>query len=346
MRTSVARWAFWRDQRGVMTVLMAFLLPVLAGMASLVVDLGDVWQTRRHLQNCADAAAMAGAWQLGNQVSARTVAASYLAFQGAAACGTSPIYAFFDRNADGTSDAVSVTVSRPSSFGLARLIGINGGTVGATAKAGKITPSGFSGIEPFGVQVDPDQPCGRAGITQYTVDGVRLAYGQTYVIKYSSGGDTPGNFQALALGGTGADIYGNNIANGYGGWVSSCDSISTEQGNKVIKTIDSLDTRNVNGFQYTNECDALLRGDPSRWSLCPKVLNIVLIPPLANGRQPTQVLTFAWFYLLEYHKKGNEAAELTGIFLDVGDKFAPPEGWTGNNAWTPGSLPFGVKLLE
>jgi hypothetical protein len=50
--------------RGSVTVLAALLLPVLLGVAALVVDLGFLFLTRYELQNAADAGALAGARKL------------------------------------------------------------------------------------------------------------------------------------------------------------------------------------------------------------------------------------------------------------------------------------------
>ncbi|MBI4212886.1 MAG: hypothetical protein HY534_01125 [Chloroflexi bacterium] len=341
--------AFRREERGAIAFLVALLLPVLGGMGALVTDLGDVWQVRRHLQNCADAAALAGAWELGSQTLARTVATNYLTLQGIDACGTSPTFGFLDRNADGTSDALEVRATRTTSLGLARLIGINGGRVQARAVAGKITPSAFLGTEPFGVQVDPNQACGKADIQEYTLNGRPLRHGETYTVKYGAGGDSgaPGNFQPLALGGTGGSEYRTNIETGYPDWLSSCNTVLTKTGNMVGPTIAGLDQRMANGFEFMSMCDPALRGERVRWSECPRILNVAIIPPMGNGRSDVQVLTFGWFYLLGYSRDGNQSAELTGILLNVADKTAPPEEWTGSNAWSPNSsVPFGVKLLE
>ena len=341
-----------RDERGVVTVLVALLMPVLVGMAAMVVDLGQMWQMGRQVQNCADAAALAGAWELNNAVAAQSVATSYLTSQGPELCSANgapaPTFGFIDRNADGTADALRVTVSRSTSLGFARLLGINEGAVSRRATAGKFTPNGFYGIEPFSLQVDPGQPAGMAGLHQYTIDGKVMPYYQPYILKVSASNlNLPGNFQALDFGGNGANSYRQDVTYGYQGWVSSGDTLVTKTGNMVQPTTSGLSARLSNGFANLPLCDALLAGSPTRWSQCPRVLTIALIPPLENGKTSTQALTFAWFYLQSYQSQGNSNAEVSGFFLDVGDRFAQPDSWKNTTIWTPNSsLPFVVKLIE
>ncbi|MBU3652546.1 MAG: pilus assembly protein, partial [Limnohabitans sp.] len=52
------------DQRGVVTILMALLLPVVVGLAAFVIDMPYLLMTRQELQNAADVAALSGASSL------------------------------------------------------------------------------------------------------------------------------------------------------------------------------------------------------------------------------------------------------------------------------------------
>ena len=61
IRVAVAlRW-FARKPRGQIFVIVSLALAALMGISALAVDVGDLWTTRRLMQNAADAAAMAGA---------------------------------------------------------------------------------------------------------------------------------------------------------------------------------------------------------------------------------------------------------------------------------------------
>jgi hypothetical protein len=57
--------------------MIALLLPVMLGMAALVVDVGHAFVVKRHLQKAADAAALAAAFELPNTGNATTVANLY-----------------------------------------------------------------------------------------------------------------------------------------------------------------------------------------------------------------------------------------------------------------------------
>lgn len=55
----------YKNNRGATILIIAITLPVLLGFAALAVDVGYMYATRNELQNAADAAALAGATQLG-----------------------------------------------------------------------------------------------------------------------------------------------------------------------------------------------------------------------------------------------------------------------------------------
>lgn len=342
------------NEQGAITALLAIALPVLLGMGAIVVDLGMTWQARRQLQNCADAAALAGAVELGNQVNAYSMALAYSFSAGPSGCLRTedpvPDVTFIDRNGDGVSDAVEVIPQRQVRHGLARILGFSFTNVFARAVAGKVIPSGIIDTQPFGLQVDPNQECGMAGITHYTVNGQPLSFGTAYTIKYSPRGAderSPGNFQALALGGTGDSIYRENIVNGYHDWVTQCfPTQDTQTGAHVQPTIDALTTR----FQKPEALDdtwSICSASTTRFSECPRVIIIAIILPLQQGHTDAHILTFGWFYVDSYSTQAGQNALMTGRFVDVGDRPAPPGGWRGNTPWDPTSdLPFGVKLLE
>ena len=63
-------------QRGAILVLFAITFPFLMAFSAIAVDLGTVYVQRVHLQNAADAAALAGAYQLGNSSDAPAVNSS------------------------------------------------------------------------------------------------------------------------------------------------------------------------------------------------------------------------------------------------------------------------------
>ena len=150
----------------------------------------------------------------------------------------------------------------------------------------------------------------------------------------------------MTLGDNGANVFRDNVTTGFQGWLSSCDALTTKTGNVPGPTVQGLDQRMINGFSFNSQCPGALTGAPVQWSQCPRVIVIALIPPLANGHTDTQILTFAWFYVLDWQQGGNTSSQLSGYFLDVHDRHAPPGTSGGGTVWTPdSSLPFGVKLI-
>jgi Flp pilus assembly protein TadG len=71
------RLAQIRGERGQVFALLPFLIAVLVGMTSLVIDGGSWLRTHRQVQTAADAAALAGAQDIPNQTTARATAIDY-----------------------------------------------------------------------------------------------------------------------------------------------------------------------------------------------------------------------------------------------------------------------------
>ena len=71
-------------------MIVALFLVGMLILAALVVDLGFLYHTKRELQTAADAAALAGAWELPNAAAAESVAFSYAGSDEATAGETDP----------------------------------------------------------------------------------------------------------------------------------------------------------------------------------------------------------------------------------------------------------------
>lgn len=76
---SKSRRRFFSDDRGAVAIIMGLVLPVLIGMVGLAVEVGSWFGERRSLQSAADAAALAGAWDLlsGSNATVTTSATTY-----------------------------------------------------------------------------------------------------------------------------------------------------------------------------------------------------------------------------------------------------------------------------
>jgi Flp pilus assembly protein TadG len=76
-RTTTDRDRSLRSERGQSLVLLAIILPVLMGIAALVIDIGHGYLVQRRLQGVADSAALAGAANLPSSSAALTAATHY-----------------------------------------------------------------------------------------------------------------------------------------------------------------------------------------------------------------------------------------------------------------------------
>ena len=82
---------------------------------------------------------------------------------------------------------------------------------GGSSGSGGLRATATSGIVPIRAA---------AGVVPIGVDyRTALNYGQQLVLKQGQLG--PGNWGPLALGGSGGDLYGTNVQNGYSGVVKS-----------------------------------------------------------------------------------------------------------------------------
>ncbi len=207
----------WRSGQSILLLVLA--LPVLLGVVSLAVDVSNLYFNWTELQAGADAAVLAGAAYLpAHPDQAKSSATSYALSNGIQSSEiTSNTVA-----PDNTS--LSMQVSRTVPFYFARVLGFSATPVTVNATAGVQSVSRANGVVPFGVDYR----------TSYTYD-------QTVDIKAGQVG--AGNWEPLALGGTGASNYLNNLEQGYSGTVSIADTVQTEPGNIVGPTRTGVNYR-------------------------------------------------------------------------------------------------------
>ena len=119
-----------KGDRGQVMVLAALMMVVLLGMAALVIDVGRVVVEKQRIQNAADAAALAGAYELPDSTSkARTKAFEYNNKNGVSNAETKSIV-FTNSNKE-----VTVTNERTVNMTFGKLLGLNSTKVTASAKA-------------------------------------------------------------------------------------------------------------------------------------------------------------------------------------------------------------------
>jgi hypothetical protein len=221
----IARFA---DSRGAVAVIVGICLFALVVATALAVDVGSLFEDRRHLQTVADAAALAGAQELPEDpASAMLRAADYANenYFGEVDGIDVQVTATLTAN-----DTINVTVYNPDSpLYFAKVTGRSSTAVGAKASAIIAKPVGVGNVVPWGLEkeyFDLWQPGGE------------------YPLKYHTPQE-PGNFLALDLDGHhggGNSDYIDRIINGYDELLYVGDMIYTETGN-MATTVSATEER-------------------------------------------------------------------------------------------------------
>lgn len=143
-------------EQGSTLVYLALILVVLLGFMALAIDVGNLYGQKRRVQNAADAAAVAGAWQLCHQNGSQVTAAAqaYARDNGAD-----------DAQVEIDSWKVKVVASKAVETYFAGILGVNQVTVRATAEAGCSQASSACGLWPLAFSKQDwdklrSRPCG------------------------------------------------------------------------------------------------------------------------------------------------------------------------------------------
>jgi hypothetical protein len=197
-----------RSERAQIILLLALTLPVMIGAMAMSADVGVLYFNWQCLQSAADAGAVAGAAYLpSNSALAISTANSFVAKNGI-------------RPAEITSTTVSsdahslnIQLLRNVPYSFALLLGLVTGNVSAQATARIQTIGKAIGVTPMGIDY-------------------RTTYSSGQVVTLIQGQVGPGNWGALALGGSGASNLSTN-QNGYQGSIATGDLVTTETGLSV-----------------------------------------------------------------------------------------------------------------
>lgn len=279
---------FLREEKGQAMVLIALLTTVLLGITAFSFDMGNLQWQKRHIQNTADASALAGAQDLPN---AEDAAQRYAQLNGVpdADISVNPT------NTDPTKCEVVCTRNVQNTF--ARILGFNNTTVAARAVAGISSVNSVSG-----------------GALPLGVEQQDFVYGQTYQLKENAGaGQYHGNFGCLALGDkNGANRYRDNLKYGYDGTLTVGDKVDTEPGNMAGPTVDGMNYR-INQ-DPTATYTTVQKGSP-RLGVVPVVDTMDV-----NGRKEVTIVGFAVFFLESANTEGkgnNAKAAIYGKFMEM-----------------------------
>lgn len=294
-------------EEGSVIVLVALSMMLLLAMAGLVIDLGTVFATKAQLQKTANAAVLSGAQELTNAQSAVTdVVNQVLTDHGELGSLINTSIQMEKR--------VSVELSRDVPLAFSKLFGFDSFPVDVHAAAELQTMSRATGVAPLGIE-----------------DSVQLEYYQDYTLKVDQTEVNTGNFGVLALGGTGASTYEDNLKYGYQSEIKIDDILDTQTGNVAGKTRDGVQDR-INRCPYP-------AGETDHRD-CPRVVLIPVYHPYeisVNQVKKVKITGFAYFYIME--SMNFQDKTIRGMFIKrAGTGFVNPV------AINYGA--FGIRLTE
>jgi len=240
----------WRE-RGQGLILAVLGMAVFLGFVAMAVDVGLFLNERRELQNSADAAALAGAAYLPDAAVATQNAQTWAAknFND----GNEVVQSIQVSTYRIANDRITVTVQREIPFVFGKALGLISDTMQATATAGRV-PVSASCISPWAVK----------GVVNDASAGFGLNPTALYVFQLSSSGwNTPGNFGALAVYGSGTSDYRESVE-GNCGLVNACGSSSP-----YVQEGQTLACSTQTGSLGNNTNEALSERYPSStWATC------------------------------------------------------------------------------
>ncbi|HWI65214.1 MAG TPA: Tad domain-containing protein [Symbiobacteriaceae bacterium] len=297
------------NERGAVAVIVAAAMVAIAGLTALGTDVGRLFVEKQRLSSVADAAALAGVTKLPRDPGAAVSAVNSYLTKNQIDPAVATIQVSTDRR------QISVALNRQVDMTFARVIGVRRSPVVAGAAA-RIAPiSGMYGAVPLGVP--------------------RAAWniGDKVYLKMDSttGTVAPGNYQALALGKTGASSYEANLMNGYQSWIRLDEWVDTETGNMAGPTIRAVNWRITQDPYATWE-------NAKRQS--PRLVKVPILEDYnVNGRGQVHVIGFAMFFLENAFENGSNKGEIVGRFVNM-----ISEGETNGTA--PDLGLYAIKLVQ
>ena len=223
-----------RDDEGVTLPLVALMLVVILGMASLVIDLGNGWRIRRALIPATDSAALAAAQDYAQGINGcDPVAGSAQSYVTSNESGATMV-SCQPQPGSGSNGYVTVTASHPVQTWFASVLGLGNYTVTSASTAAWSDPSGAYGLRPLGLCIDGNQDLHDAIYANPPPTSPVSVYVEWTKEQPTACGDTTGNWGAVDLDGVvggGANDLSDWMEFGYEGLVEFEDhTVSTCSG--------------------------------------------------------------------------------------------------------------------
>ncbi|HZK18676.1 MAG TPA: Tad domain-containing protein [Clostridia bacterium] len=279
-----------KNNRGSVVVIVCAAMVLLLGSMAVVTDLGRMAVAKSKLSNAVDAAALAGVQELPNA----GATATEKAFKYAEANGIPRDEITVNLEGD---SLIRVSGEQEINFLLAGILGINQGTVSASAAAVKGGVEAIHGASPFAV---PQH---------------NYSFGVEYELKQGAPNDGslgPGKFGAIDFTdlekgfGGGANAYRHFIRKGYSGELKVGDRLPLESGNMSGPTQQGIKTL----FERCNHNCTPDNFHPG----CPRILIVPVFDPDDVSGGKITIVGFGAFLVSKIPGSGNENT-VRGCFL-------------------------------
>lgn len=297
----------FRKEEGSVLLLVSLSFMGLLTMTGLVIDGGTMYMTKSHLQKSANAAVLSGAQELTNREDAvREVVTEVLR----------------SHEEEASLKVISITMGNRVEIELVKTVPLAFSSL-----------FGFETVDVYSNAAAELRVMGRAvGAAPLGIDdSIKLDYYKEYKLKVDSSGVEYGNFGVLALGGSGASTYEDNLRNGYNQEIKVGDILETETGNIAGKTRSVIKER-VDGCPHT-ETSASDRN-------CSRIILIPTYKPYehdTNQMKQIQITGFAYFYITD--PMDSKDTSITGMFIERAGT-----GFEGEYSLNKGA--FSIRLTE
>ncbi|SOC37262.1 pilus assembly protein TadG-related protein [Ureibacillus acetophenoni] len=322
---------FLREERGNVLVLVAALMVVLIGLTALVIDGGRLYFEKSTLQKAADAAALAGAQELPNDVTTAELQAKNIATANNVATGNSTVQFASDKM------WIRVITSSNVDLTFGKIFGISSVPVTASAKVELNPLTSGTGVIPLGLDFsdyDKWKNC-----TEITLK-LPSPSGHMDPTEQCDGSNQlgSGNTGPLNITGSGGDNFRSDLANGsqIEVWVGK--ELDTETGTMTGPTKQGIKER-VDKCKdiYTYNAATFETNPPP--DNCAQIVTVPLYTIIeSNGNQikKVKVVGFATLFIIGTDNSGKE---VYARFMDFTTGGGNSEGQTDYGT-------YGFKLVE
>jgi Flp pilus assembly protein TadG len=299
---------FIKNEKGQVVIIVALFLVAFVGMVALTIDVGSIYQERRHVQTTADSAALAGAQDLPeNPGEAIQKAIDYAGFHGVT---------ITDADIEISETYVPHDTIRVNPRGIdaelffAPVLNINSATVNAVATAVAGGPLFMDNLMPWTVPLEDYEPIG-------------LLSGEPYDMKVGPHAEpsTPGWFQAMRFDGPGANQYRENIVEGCEEDIYLNEYYPVEPGNMAGPTGQGVNERIGTDTCTFDEVTELVDGRyVGTDGDCPRIVYVPLVEERPeNPSEDVLIVEFAIFFIESVESSGhggNAVTTVTGRYMD------------------------------